>query len=120
MRKVLNVLLLTLAFVILGSPFAMAAWEHKAPPKPADDIIDAVVRLPRNIVENFGPSDRTVTFYNLALLRENAIKQDKTIKAMETRIKVLEALALPKPAPLVNGVPEPKDSLMESIREAAK
>lgn len=77
---VLGILIIILA---LWCNSAYGAWDYTPPPKPAEDIIDGLIVVPRNVLEKYGSSDRTVVMFNLVALQ-------RACQGYEKRIKVLE------------------------------
>ena len=88
---------LSIIFVCLAMGFLTrlapvhAEWNYTPPPKPATDIADAVLVVPRGVIDDHGMSDRTVVYYNIFKILEVVREQTKLIKAQGARIEVLEA-----------------------------
>ena len=94
MRNVITMLLVLLVIAVVGVlPLtkAVAGYDSNPQPKLAEDIIDSLIVVPKNITDRFGSNgERVRLIYNIALLRDVVIEQNK-------RIVALEALVLPKP-----------------------
>ena len=81
--------------------------------KPTENIADALMPVPSHVIDRFGnDGERTRIIFNVGFTKEFVIAQDKRIAALESQVvslkKSFNAL-LPKPPPLVNGIPETKD-----------
>lgn len=63
-----------------------AEWDYMRPPRPAKDIADVVLAVPRNVINEHGMSEKTQVYYNLFKLWELA-------KGQNVRIIVLEKQA---------------------------
>lgn len=73
-------ILLMAMLILVGA--GLAAWDYTLP-KPAKDIADAVVTVPRSVIDDHGMSDRTIVYYNLFKLWEVAKAQNSRIEELE-------------------------------------
>ena len=85
MRKRISILVVVLVAVGL----CVAGWDTVPQPKPT--IIDAILVVPANIVDQFGPTELTRVVYNIATLIGQSKAQEDRITALDARIATLEA-----------------------------
>lgn len=91
--------------LLLYANTTRASWEHPPQPKPAQDIADALAQLPRKVAEDYGTSDRTLVMFNIAALRDIAVKQDERIKVLEGEVAILARLKLQE----LRGIVDPNE-----------
>lgn len=96
-------LLLMAIFVLVGA--GLAAWDYMPPPKPAQDIADALAQLPRQVATDYGTSDRTLVMFNIAALRDVVMKQGERIKVLEGEVAILARLKLQE----LRGIADPNE-----------
>ena len=96
MRNVITMLVVLLVVAVVGVlPLtkAMAGYDHNPQPKLAEDIIDSLMVVPKSITDRFGSDgERVRLIYNVALLRDVVVEQNKRIAENDKEIAVLKAM----------------------------
>jgi hypothetical protein len=85
MKKMVKSSLVVVAGLVIVSTL-FAGWDTVPQPKPAQDIIDALVVVPTNILNQYGHTERTRVIFNIAKLLEQMSAQEARIKALETQV----------------------------------
>lgn len=75
--------------VILVAGITFADWDTVPQPKPAQDIIDALMVVPTPTLNQFGHTERTRVIFNIAKLLEVLNQQETRIKALEDKVAKL-------------------------------
>ena len=77
MRRMILILLMLVASI------AVASWDAVPQPKPAQDIIDALMAVPTPTLDQYGHTERTRVIFNIVRILE-------VCQGYEARIAVLE------------------------------
>ena len=94
MKKVREfcIVAIMLALLVLAVNVAFGGYDYNPQPKPAQDIIDALMAVPVATLDKFGHTERTKLIFNIARLIDFAKSQEAKILEMEKRIVVLEVV----------------------------
>ena len=88
-RMILNGLMILLVVLVTIPIVALASWDTVPQPKPAQDIIDALVPVPTPTLDQFGHTERTRVIFNIARILEVCRDYETRIKALEKQVAEL-------------------------------
>ena len=89
-RMIINGLLVVLVVLVIIPMVALASWDTVPQPKPAQDIIDALMPVPTPTLDQYGHTERTKVIFNIAKVIEVLNTQEARIKALEEKVAELE------------------------------
>ena len=94
------VVLVVIMAVMVISGVVSGGYDYNPAPKPAQDIIEALIPVPVATLDKFGHTERTKLIFNIVSLMEVAKNERLRVKALEGKVSGLEKriIALETPA----------------------
>ena len=81
-------IVIAMVFVLITG-WAVASWDTVPQPRPAQDMIDVLVTVPKATLDQFGYTERTRVIYTIAKILEALNLQATRIQTLEKQVAEL-------------------------------